>query len=431
MCLSSFKMPVVFGRFENSLRGQFETSLRGQDSPRPDKKLHKGCSGHSHGNSVKKERPSRTLPVSSKDCCYHDGGSSSDESNHPRRSQSSEYTRLLTPVTRRSTSASNSAVAQRLFTSPTKAVTAKYRAERTASDGVKMAAAMKAIKGYNSNSLPRRGRANKSAEEDSGNFSSSEENTDGRFVDLVTPTPVKQNLIHGTSDDELSIQELRRKQRQQRRDYLHLKNSGQSGSRRQSPSPVKRDLQCNESRGRKSSDDASDSSYSPPASPLMTFRSSSSNKIWQRSPANLGFKPRARSSGVSTNSCAYAFGSSTKRFVDDTAKKLPSPLHKSSSDGVQNGLKAAELALRRTYSDPRQREKQEITKAWLKFKEDIEAAMQKKPNTGGYYKNLADMMTTKMEMLADEVGLLLTRFSICPGSGFLENFLDIALLNLR
>ena len=267
-----------------------------------------------------------------------------------------------------------------------------------------MAAAMKAIKGYNSNSLPRRGRANKSAEEDSGNFSSSEENTDGRFVDLVTPTPVKQNLIHGTSDDELSIQELRRKQRQQRRDYLHLKNSGQSGSRRQSPSPVKRDLQCNESRGRKSSDDASDSSYSPPASPLMTFRSSSSNKIWQRSPANLGFKPRARSSGVSTNSCAYAFGSSTKRFVDDNTKKLPSPLHKSSSDGVQNGLKAAELALRRTYSDPRQREKQEITKAWLKFKEDIEAAMQKKPNSG-YYKNLADMMTTKMEMLADEVGL--------------------------
>ena len=32
--------------------------------------------------------------------------------------------------------------------------------------------------------------------------------------------------------------------------------------------------------------------------------------------------------------------------------------------------------------------------------------MQKNPNTGCYYKNLADMMTTKMEMLADEVGLL-------------------------
>jgi len=421
------KMPVVIGLFDNSLRGQFETSLRGQDSPSPDKKLHKGCSGHSHGNSVKKERPSRPLPVNSKDCCYNDG-SSSDESNHPRRSQSSEYTtRLSTPITRRSTSASNSAVAQRLFNSPTKAVTAKYRAERTASDGVKMAADMKAIKTYNSNSLPRR-RINKSAEEDSGNFSSSEENTDGRFVDLVTPTPVKQNLIHGTSDDELSIQELRRKQRQQRRDYLNLKNSGDRGSRRESPSPVKRgDLQCNETRGsRRSSDDASDSSYSPPASPLMTFRSSS-NKIWQRSP--IPGKPRARSSG--TNSCVYAFGSSTKRFVDDKNKKLnnlPSPLHKSSSDGVQNGLKAAELALRRTYSDPRQREKQEITKAWLKFKEDIEAAMQKKPNTGGYYKNLADMMTTKMEMLAEEVGSNLSKgFSICPGNGFLVNFLGIAL----
>ena len=425
-----FIMPVVFGRFENSLRGQFETSLRGQDSPRPDKKLHKGCSGHLHGHGVKKERPSRA-PVITKDCWQSlNDGSSSDESNHPRtqRSQSSEYTRLLTPVARRSTS-SNSAVAQRLFTSPTKAVTAKYRAERTASDGVKMASDVRAINSkFNSNSLPRRRKANRS-EEDSGNFSSSEENTDHlTVVDLVTPTPVKQNLIHGTSDDELSIQELRRKQRQERRDYLHLKNAG--GSRRESPSPVKRDhLNSNETRGsRRSSDDASDSSYSPPASPLMAFRSSS-NKVWQRSPISNG-KPRARSSGTGsgTNSCAYAFGSSTKRFADDKkGKPLPHPFHKSSSDGVQNGLKAAELALRRTYSDPRQREKQEITKAWLKFKEDIEAAMQKKPNSG-YYKNLADMMTTKMEMLADEVG---NPFSICPGSGFTENFLSNAIQNLK
>ena len=94
---------------------------------------------------------------------------------------------------------------------------------------------------------------------------------------------------------------------------------------------------------------------------------------------------------------------------------------KSPSDGVQNGLKSAELALSRTYSDPKggyyqsgvygrqnSREKQEIAKAWLKFKEDIEAAMQKKPNSG-YYKNLADMMTTKMESLntTDQVGKLI------------------------
>ena len=90
---------------------------------------------------------------------------------------------------------------------------------------------------------------------------------------------------------------------------------------------------------------------------------------------------------------------------------------KSPSDGVQNGVKAVELALSRTYSDPKyygrqnSREKQEIAKAWLKFKEDIEAAMQKKPNSG-YYKNLADMMTTKMELLntTDQVGFFLALF---------------------
>ena len=125
-------------------------------------------------------------------------------------------------------------------------------------------------------------------------------------------------------------------------------------------------------------------------------------------------KPRARSS----NSCAYAFGSSTKRFADDkNLKKFPPPLMKSPSDGVQNGAKAVELALSRTYSDPKyygrqnSREKQEIAKAWLKFKEDIEAAMQKKPNSG-YYKNLADMMTTKMELLntTDQVGFFWALF---------------------
>ena len=139
-------------------------------------------------------------------------------------------------------------------------------------------------------------------------------------------------------------------------------------------------------------------------------------KLYTISPeVGCNSKPRARSS----NACAYAFGSSTKRFYDDKfPKNFPPPFLKSPSDGVQNGLKSAELALSRTYSDPKggyyqsgvygrqnSREKQEIAKAWLKFKEDIEAAMQKKPNSG-YYKNLADMMTTKMESLntTDQVG---------------------------
>ena len=120
-------MPVVFG--------SFETSLRGQDSPRGDKRvLHKGCSGHLHGHGVKKERASRTPDVKfSKDCCHENHeNSSSDEDNkqnlEKRRSQSSEYSRLQhTPLSSRRSTSSNSAVAQRLFSSPTKAVTAKYR----------------------------------------------------------------------------------------------------------------------------------------------------------------------------------------------------------------------------------------------------------------------------------------------------------------
>ena len=388
-------MPVIFG--------SFETSLRGQDSPRGDKRvLHKGCSGHLHGHGVKKERASRQVNIS-KDFCEkpHEEGSSSDEGDHKRRSQSSEYARIAPVVNQKRSTSTNSAVAQRLFNSPTKAATAKYRAERTCSDGLKMASDMKALMngGRSCNSLPRRSklRGNKS-EEDSGNFSSSEENTDfHNVVDLITPSVNKQNLIHGTSDDELSIEELRRKQRQERRDYLM--------QRRESPSPVKREGQ---QRGRRSSDEASDSSYSPPNSPMI-FRSSSNKCRSMNLNAKKLQQPRARSS----NSCAYAFGSSTKRFADDKNLKFrTSPLNKSGSDGVQKFVAENREFLSRTLSDPKSygrqnsREKQEIAKAWLKFKEDIEAAMQKKPNSG-YYKNLADMMTTKMESLNDQVGLKL------------------------
>ena len=465
LCILSTIMPVIFG--PGYPTGSFETSLRGQDSPRPNRNvLHKGCSGHLHGHGVKKERASRTPEFKfSKDCCHdHVDNSSSDEGTlvtstpqpQQRRSQSSEYSRLITtpPVSsRRSTSASNSAVAQRLFSSPTKTFTAKLRAERTASDGVKMASDLqKAALNYSTSSLPRRMKRTNKSEEDSGNFSSSEENTELNIVDLVTPSVNKQNLIHGTSDDELSMEELRKKQRQQRRERTQQHRNG--GSRRESPSPVKRgscpqqedsspttasaasnNSNNNNNRGRRSSDECSDSSFSPPASPTCR---SSSNKLWPRHHLlTHNPKPRARSSG-GTNTVPFAFGSSTKRFFDNEKSKL----HKSPSDGVQllnqqstpngffksnanNGLNSGigGLAgfnnnvnvLSRTLSDPKSyqrqhhhssREKAEIAKAWLKFKEDIESAMQKKPNSG-YYKNLSDMMTTKMEMLSDEVRLLL------------------------
>ena len=62
----------------------------------------------------------------------------------------------------------------------------------------------------------------------------------------------------------------------------------------------------------------------------------------------------------------------------------------------------------------------------MQFKEDVESAMQRKPNHG-FYKNLSDMMHTKMEMLSDEVGtgiakivlfilLILISFGVIKGS---------------
>ncbi len=42
--------------------------------------------------------------------------------------------------------------------------------------------------------------------------------------------------------------------------------------------------------------------------------------------------------------------------------------------------------------------------SWLRFKDDVDNALQKKPNQAGFYKNLADMMHNKMEML-DQVSI--------------------------
>ena len=55
-------MPVMLGAFETSLR----SGSGGQDVKGPS--LHKGCSGHSHGHCVKKERPSRDHLVMSRSC---------------------------------------------------------------------------------------------------------------------------------------------------------------------------------------------------------------------------------------------------------------------------------------------------------------------------------------------------------------------------
>jgi hypothetical protein len=340
--------------------------------------------------------------------------------------------------------------------SPTKATTAKLRAERTVSDGKKMSSDMQKITGSLSTSnLPKRlgeseGGKGDPADQDSGHFSSDAEG------------PARPpNLHQATSDDELSMEELRRRQRKERRDYLqrHSPIKGAS-SRKESPSPGPRYLG---ERGRRSSDEGTSdtSSVSPPPTPSPKTPRSTSSRPWGPSPGLTLSNRRAKSSGNSpkklqlgVKSCPYAFGSSQKRFFDDgspapsgtgapqtpspegsvlsgvgsdvrrsktsnisptsTLQKKPSPLNKSSSDGVQNSIhlsRGSDTALNRSSSDSRvssnvKREKMidQTRESWLKFKDDVDSALQKKPNQAGFYKNLADMMHNKMEML-DQVRL--------------------------
>ena len=467
------KLVLIFFKMPAGL-GPFETSLRGGDSPSVDRKvLHKGCCGTLHGHGVKKERASRELPAVRRTCSNDINNSSSDESmantpdllmmhdNRKRlvngRSQSSDCAspRCGTPTGRRS----NSAVAQRLYSSPTKSTTAKVRAERTASDGRAMSLEVQRLHrsfvtatGYTSmSSLPRKFKLNRVGgtqsadpehEHDSGHFSSDTEGPSSRhhfgFVDgLAASEKRKQSIILGVSDDELSMEELRQKQRRERRDYLQQRHNSPRGmtTRKESPSPGPKKRM--EDRGRRSSDDYSegDSSSSPPAtpSPLIT-RSISSHPRSGRGEANVARRTASSGSKKVKGGGGYAFGSSVSRFSSDKkngspAKKkpLPAPLNKSSSDGVQNAYppgqpsyQAQQLTqqhqqqLSRTSSDPRvssqrsadhrkRENKDVVAKAWLQFKADVENALQKKPNHG-FYKNLSDMMHTKMEMLTDEVG---------------------------
>ena len=448
--------------------GPFETSLRGGDSPSVDKRaIHKGCCGSLHGHGVKKERASRDVPAMSRSCsltpyCENSGSSGDECSNYSttrhslspvhhlrvnsprgvpdlltsliqRRSQSTDYCggggNLLSPSqyhagNKRSSSLTNNQVANRLYSSPTKSTTAKLRAERSASDSKRIAMSLEQGRRSKSNGAK--------ASEDSGNFSSSSDQDDPRaakvvdFVQAVTPTPEerRQSLIHGMSDDELAnMEEIRRKQRQERRNYVHYKNN--SPGRRNSPSPGPKIRTYNvDQRGRRSSDDSDSSSVSPPASPSPTNIRSASNRPWSNSAktttsVNLAAR-RTKSSGSTTPRLkpknTYAFGSSTSRFEANPAKKLfqPPPLSKSSSDGVQNAQKAAQTALSRTMSDNRGTQRPvrsnkvnndkmaNVAAAWLKFKEDIEIAMEKKP-TQGFYKNLSDMMHSKMALLEHQV----------------------------
>ena len=492
--------------------GAFEASLRGRDSPSVDRRmLHKGCSGHLHGHGVKKERSVRDIPAVARHV-HHDTSSSDESDLHLiarkrqipavcARSQSSDChlnnNSIVVAghtVAKRSCSA---VVAQRLYSSPTKATTAKQRAERAVSDSRKMTAEMRrltekagllsatmsAASGASSSStsnlatgggggarLSRWGHRlqDEANDPDSGHFSSASD-TEGagaggarmHFVrSMMTPTPEerKKNVIHGVSDDEFSMLELRKRQRKERRDYVHGRSPkgspcGGPGSRKESPSPGPKRYPPPGDRGRRSSDELSSTSASPPTTP--TPRSASSRPS-SREGFHYGTVPGRRSTSfgttpVSKKAISYAFGSSVKRFPSSKRLNLelpPSlgphgrhrsaPLHAVRSvnnngygSDAEHHSQQRNLSLGRTIScDPpsrsghgggggghvggggghvggssksaRERQRDVVTKAWLQFKDDVENALLKKPNHTGLYKNLTDMMHTKMEMLNDE-----------------------------
>jgi hypothetical protein len=136
--------------------GHFEHSLRGGDSPAADRKvLHKGCCGSLHGNGVRKEKPD-PLPTVKKKCSLDsscsddsawDGGYSAGSGSAVAaafrikrlavRSQSSDCaverrhraaeTAMAMAASTLPRRASSAVVAQRLYSTPTRAVAAKRR----------------------------------------------------------------------------------------------------------------------------------------------------------------------------------------------------------------------------------------------------------------------------------------------------------------
>jgi len=185
----------------------------------------------------------------------------------------------------------------------------------------------------------------------------------------------------------LSIEELRRRQRKERRDYIQRHSPVKSGSnRKESPSPA--GARFSGERGRRSSDEmTSDTSLSPPQTPLPKSARSTSSRTWDYpSGCSLLLSRRTKSSGTNTpplkklgvKTCPYAFGSSQRRFFDElsgsgpptasspdianakrpfsfnspnSTLKRPAPLNKSSSDGVQNAHLKLIQDLSRTNSD--------------------------------------------------------------------------------
>jgi hypothetical protein len=376
------------------------------------------------------------------------------------RSQSSDVGHPGSPLVKpRSHSSSAASVAQRLYTSTTVSNSAKKtRASRAASDGRAMAteAARAGLSQGNSvGSLKKGGKPRPSMhhEGDSGHFSSAEDGSEPQagggshrtriqFVlqhDQAPPEQRRRTLITGASDDELpAIDVLRRRQRRERREQLQRRYSPRSLSggnaasttigtprvgpvRVSSPSPTKGKRMVG--RGRRSSEedpylseDGGASSTSPPTTPSPMPPRSTSGRLFKPFAATASSyqQPTSGSAAAAARRAAsagqrrsgpisYAFGSSVSRFHN--------PLNKTFSDASSvsaDDPPSSPRSLSSGGSLHRRSAKQRagVEEAWLRFKEDVDAAMTRKPGgSGGLYKDLSDMMHTKMEMLDDlEVG---------------------------
>jgi len=429
---------IMLGAFESTLRSASAEEREGRR-----RLLHKGCSGHAHGHGVSKERPSLTHPKAGRSCS-HEGAFSYESSDETLsvatcptpdllirvrasagRSQSSDAGMSHSPIPAKARSSSAASVAQRLYNSPTASNSAKKaKAVRAASDGRAMSAEiakMEFISGKRGNKT-RHGQYH-GHEGDSGHFSSAEDDQHAaigrhrpriQFAsthDQAPPEQRRRTLITGASDDELlSMDELRRRQRRERREQqLQRRHSPRDFMPRvgpvrvSSPSPTKhrRPQLVPGGRGRRSSEEEDPSlsedgasSTSPPATPSpMPPRSSSSRPIQPHR-----FHTVSRTSSTGHPRSSYAFGSSVDRFhhnwLDRTfsdASSVDEP--PSPRSGHRRHVGAV---------------KGRVEEAWLLFKEDVDAALAKKPGgAGAHYKDLSDMMHTKMESLGLEVGLKL------------------------
>ena len=57
--------------------------------------------------------------------------------------------------------------------------------------------------------------------------------------------------------------------------------------------------------------------------------------------------------------------------------------------------------------------KNSVTKAWLQFQADIEAALFRKPSNNGMYKNLSDMLHSRMDQLEQVLQMLIISHLNC------------------